>query len=130
MPTWNSGHHVAHQQGYLARKKAGLVPLPSPWAWLTSADARELILAAYRTATWSARHQGQDTAYISDQEMRQAFLDGLLSDFEDQLRAHAARAGYPFPGLDAVERADAQCAGVPAAWQPQYPQFGRREDRP
>lgn len=112
-----------------SRQEEGQVQLPSPWAWLTAADVHKLVLTAYRTATWCARHEGEHTAHISDQEMRQAFLDGLLSYFEDQLRAHAARAGQPFPGLDPVARADAQCAAVPATWRSQYPQFGRQEDR-
>ncbi len=115
----------------IKRRRDGLVALPSPWRWLGVIRAQKLVQVAYRNATWHARHDGENTAHLSDEEMRQAFLEALVEGFEVQLRAESKAAGCPFPGADLQEwQAVAQAEDVPADWRPEYSQFGRPEDRP
>lgn len=120
--------HAERQKRYVSRKKTGLTPLPSPWAWLGVQRLQQLTQQAYRTATWSSRHQGLDTAHLSVQQMRELFVETLVQDFADLVLAESVCLGNCWPqGLDAQAapaRVALLLADVAPSWRPEYPQYG------
>lgn len=117
------------QKAYLARRKSAQTALPSPWAWLGIKGAQRLLTQAYRTATWTNRHQTGEfsTEDLTDLEMRHAFVENLAQDFEDLLIAEAVSRADCWPGApfyqSAPSRVGALAASVDAGWRPEYPQF-------
>lgn len=96
------------------RRKQGLQRLPQPWDWITSAQASEMALQAFRAASW-------------------AYRDGTPGDFADALggmfcvlvHAQAERAGLELQAMcDPVAEAQESLQAVPADWRHQYPRFG------
>lgn len=120
---------VARQKRYLARKQGAQTRLPSPWAWLGTRGAQDLIAQAYRVATWQARHQPiEDAAQpVPADDMKAEFLQ-LLQDRFIELLSERARSAGLFQECDTTDRQAAAAAifraEVPADWRPEYPQFG------
>lgn len=114
------------------RKKAGLVALPSPWAWLRMKGAQEVLIKAYKLATWNARHHPDDEPGLSDQQRREMFAQELADTFRDALFAHAVDHAQCWPvtpetphhqNYPAVWQALQE--DLDASWRPEYPQFGK-----
>lgn len=121
--------HVQRQSAYRQRKKTGVKPLPSPWAWMTIAEAKEIALQAFRVASW---HMREDVAEgrLSDQDLREAFADSLAEMFKHAISAHAVSNGGCWPVDDQTPSyADHLqiwrnlSAEVPDTWRPQYPLY-------
>lgn len=117
---------LERQRAYLARKKGDQVALPCPWAWLGIKGAQTVLTQAYRTATWTNRHQTGElsTEDLTDQEMRQFFVESLAADFAEALMAAAVESGECWPNAVGYgQRFKALQADVDPAWRPEYPQF-------
>lgn len=121
-----------HKRRMRQRSKVGLVRLQSPWEWLGVQDAMKLAAAAYRVASYDARHvqhpQDQSTAHLSMQDMRELFCESLAQAFAALLSGAAVERRACWPDLvDRVTLAHRMVASVPDDWRPQYPQFGAAE---
>lgn len=132
-----------HSRDWRQRSTDGLVRLESPWGWLGVQDAMKLAAAAYRVASYQARHvQARDvvglqpdedgfnqvtTEHLSMQRMRECFAEHLAEAFQDLLRAAAVDRAQCWPESDYVRIASVIVDDVPDAWRPQYPQFGTAE---
>lgn len=132
-----------HSRDWRQRSTDGLVRLESPWGWLGVQDAMKLAAAAYRVASYQARHiQARDVVYLQPDEdwfnqvitehltmqrMRECFVEHLADAFQDLLRAAAVDRGQCWPESDYVRIASLIVDDVPDTWRPQYPQFGTAE---
>lgn len=131
-----------HSRDWRQRSTEGLVRLESPWGWLGVQDAMKLAAAAYRVASYQARHvQARDvvsevpgsfesitTEHMTMQEMREAFCECLADVFSDLLSGMAVDRGACWPDeADYSLIASRFLDSVPSDWRPQYPQFGTAE---
>lgn len=119
------------QKAYLARKKANVRPLQSPWDYLSPEQAAELAKQAYRVATWHAWQEMQEPGSepLNHFQLRQFFAEQLADFFADAVAAAAADKGQAYLVLgpdEAARRAQVWrgfLADVPDHWRHQYTLF-------